>query len=57
LALAGRRLLDLADPRQGGAPQPVGITRDAAFAVLLEAGHAAVESGNALAEVGHEVLV
>ena len=50
-------MLELANPLQRSAFQPLSITRDGMLTLPLDAGHAAVECGNELAQVTNESLV
>ena len=49
--------LELPEPLQRGAFQPLGITRDGTLPVPFSAGHAAIECGNELAQIVNEGLV
>jgi hypothetical protein len=49
--------LELANPLQRSAFQLLGVTRDGMLPLTLDAGHAAIECSNELAQVQNEGLV
>jgi hypothetical protein len=49
--------LDLANPLQRGASQPVSITCDVVFSFPIEVGHATIKCGNELVQVIDEAVV
>ena len=52
-----RKSLELPEPLQRGASQPLGITRDGMLPLPLDAGHSAIECSDKLSQLAYEGLV